>query len=118
DPGATLISHNFKRYGMMEGLNESFDGAIFIGYHAKAGSPSGLFAHTGSGVVADVRVNGRSLGEGGLNTLMAQWHGVPVVLVTGDDVAVAQVREVATGARAVTTKRAINQRAVELRPLG
>jgi D-amino peptidase len=49
--------------------------------------------------------------------LVAAWHGVPVVLVTGDDVAVKQVGEVATGARTVTVKRAINPRAVELRPL-
>lgn len=117
EPGARLISHSFKRHGMVEGLDESFDAAIFIGYHAKAGTPTGLFAHTGSGVVADVRVNGLSVGEGGLNTLAAQWFGVPVVLVTGDDVAVAQVGEMATGARRVVTKRAINQRAVELRPL-
>jgi D-amino peptidase len=116
DPGATLISHNFKRYGMMEGLDESFDAAIFIGYHAKAGTPGGLFAHTGSGVVGDVRVNGRSLGEGGLNTLVARWYGVPVVLVTGDDVAVKQVLETATGAQGVVVKRAINPRAAELRP--
>jgi D-amino peptidase len=118
DPGASLISHNFKRYGMMEGLDESFDAAIFIGYHAKAGTPGGLFAHTGSGVVADVRVNGRSLGEGGLNTLVAGWYGVPVVLVTGDDVAVGQVSETATGAKTVVVKRALNPRAAELRPLG
>jgi len=111
-----LISHSFKRSGMMEGLDESFDAAIFIGYHAKAGHPAGLFAHTGSGVVRDVRVNGRSLGEGGLNTLVAAWYGVPVVLVTGDDVAVKQVAEVATLAKTVAVKRAINPRAVELRP--
>lgn len=114
--GVRLISHSFKRSGMMEGLDESFDAAIFIGYHAQAGSPNGLFAHTGSGVVADVRVNGRSLGEGGLNTLVAGWYGVPVVLVTGDDVAVKQVGAVATDARAVVAKRAINSRAVDLRP--
>ena len=117
EPGASLVSHSFKRHGMVEGLDERFDAAIFIGYHAKAGDPIGVFAHTGSGVVADVRVNGRSVGEGGLNTLLAAWHGVPVVLVTGDDVAVAQVAEVATTAKTVVTKRAINQRAVELRPL-
>jgi D-amino peptidase len=117
DPAASLISHNFKRYGMVEGLDETFDAAIFIGYHAKAGSPTGLFAHTGSGVVADVRVNGRSVGEGGLNTLVAAWYGVPVVLVTGDDVAVKQVAEVATAAKTVAVKRAINARAAELKPL-
>jgi D-amino peptidase len=117
EPGARLISHSFKRSGMMEGLDETFDAVIFVGYHAQAGTPTGVFAHTGSGVVRDVRVNGRSLGEGGLNTLVAGWYGVPVVAVTGDDVAVKQVGAVAPGARSVVVKRAINQRAVELRPL-
>ncbi len=55
------------------------------------------------------------MGEGGLNTTVAAWYGVPVVLVTGDDVAVKQVAEIATGARTVAVKRAINPRAVELR---
>ncbi len=116
DPQVRLISHSFKKSGMMEGLDESFDAVIFIGYHAKAGHPSGVFAHTGSGVVRDVRVNGRSLGEGGLNTMVAAFYGVPVVLVTGDDVAVMQVAEIARDARTVAVKRAINPRAVELRP--
>lgn len=116
EPDVRLISHSFKRSGMMEGLDDSFDSVIFIGYHAKAGHPAGLFAHTGSGVVRDVRVNGTSMGEGGLNTTVAAWYGVPVVLVTGDDVAVKQVAEIATTAKTVAVKRAINPRAVELRP--
>lgn len=115
EPGVSLISHSFKRSGMMEGLDDSFDAVIFVGYHAKAGHPGGLFAHTGSGVVRDVRVNGVSMGEGGLNTTVAAWYGVPVVLVTGDDVAVKQVAEIATSAKTVAVKRAINPRAVELR---
>jgi D-amino peptidase len=115
DPDVRLISHSFKRSGMMEELDDSFDAVIFVGYHAKAGHPAGLFAHTGSGVVRDVRVNGTSMGEGGLNTTVAAWYGVPVVLVTGDDVAVKQVAEIATSARTVAVKRAINPRAVELR---
>lgn len=115
EAGVSLISHSFKRSGMMEGLDDSFDAAIFVGYHAKAGHPGGLFAHTGSGVVRDVRVNGASMGEGGLNTTVAAWYGVPVVLVTGDDVAVKEVAEIATSAKTVAVKRAINPRAVELR---
>ena len=105
---ATLISHSFKRHGMMEGLDDTFDAVVFVGYHAKAGHPGGLFAHTGSGVVRDVQINGTSVGEGGMNAMLAAWYGVPVVVVTGDDVAVAQVKEVATAARGVITKRAIN----------
>ena len=113
DPRARLISHSFKRHGMVEGLDETFDAVIFIGYHAKADSPRGLFAHTGSGVVKDVQVNGRSAGEGGLNTLMAHWYGVPVVMVSGDDVAVEQQKEWTPAIKGVVVKRAINMRAVE-----
>lgn len=117
DPRARLISHSFKRHGMMEGLDESFDAIVFVGYHAKAGAARGLFAHTGSGVVADLQVNGRSVGEGGMNAALAAWYGVPVVLVTGDDTAVEEVRESVPGIRGVVVKRAINTRAVELVPL-
>lgn len=117
DPRARLISHSFKRHGMMEGLDETFDAVIFVGYHAKASSPRGLFAHTGSGVLTDVQVNGVSVGEGGMNAILAQWFGVPVVVVTGDDVAIEQQRETAPDVRGVVVKRAINSRAVELRPL-
>jgi D-amino peptidase len=116
-PTARLISHSFKRHGMMEGLDETFDAAIFIGYHAKADAPRGLFAHTGTGVLRDLQINGRSVGEGGMNAALAAWYGVPVVLVTGDDAAVAEVKESVPGVRAVAVKRAINVRAVELRPL-
>jgi D-amino peptidase len=116
-PNARLISHSFKRHGMMEGLDETFDAVIFIGYHAKADAPRGLFAHTGTGVVRDLQINGRSVGEGGMNAALAAWYGVPVVLVTGDDTAVAEVKESVPGVRGVAVKRAINVRAVELRPL-
>lgn len=117
DPRARLISHSFKRHGMMEGLDESFDAVVFVGYHAKASSPRGIFAHTGSGVLTDVQVNGVSVGEGGMNAILAQWFGVPVVVVTGDDVAVEQQKETVPDVRGVVVKRAINSRAVELRPL-
>lgn len=117
DPRARLISHSFKRHGMMEGLDESFDAVIFVGYHARAGTPRGLFAHTGSGVVRDLQVNGKSVGEGGMNAILAQWYGVPVVMITGDDVAVEQQKETSPNVRGVVVKRAINSRAVELRPL-
>lgn len=117
DPRARLISHSFKRYGMMEGLDETFDAVIFVGYHAKAETPRGLFAHTGSGVLRDLTINGKSVGEGGMNAMLAAWYGVPVVMVTGDDVAVEQQKETVPGVRGVVVKRAINTRAVELRPL-
>jgi len=117
DPRAHLISHSFKRHGMMEGLDETFDAVLFVGYHAKAGAPRGLFAHTGSGVVADLQINGRSAGEGGMNALMAAWYGVPVVMVSGDDVAVAEIEASVPGIRGVIVKRALNVLALEQKPL-
>jgi D-amino peptidase len=117
DARARLISHSFKRHGMMEGLDESFDAIVFVGYHAKADAPRGLFAHTGSGVVRDLQINGRSVGEGGMNAALAAWYGVPVVAVSGDDVAVAEVKESVPTVRTAAVKRAINMRAVELKPL-
>jgi D-amino peptidase len=117
DPRVRLISHSFKRHGMMEGLDSTYDAVIFVGYHAKAGSPRGVFAHTGSGVLRDLQINGLSVGEGGMNAFMAKWYGVPVVMVTGDDVAIEEQRATVPGVRGVVVKRAINSRAVELRPL-
>jgi D-amino peptidase len=117
DSRARLISHSFKRHGMMEGLDESFDSVLFIGYHAKASAPRGLFAHTGSGVVRDLQLNGVSIGEGGMNAAMAAWYGVAVALVTGDDTAIDEVKAIAPGVRGVVVKRAINTRAVEMLPL-
>jgi D-amino peptidase len=117
DPRARLISHSFKRHGMMEGLDDTFQAVIFVGYHAKAQASRGVFAHTGSGVVRDLRINGVSVGEGGWNALLADWYGVPVVLVSGDDTAVEEVRGRVPAVRGVIVKRAINTRAVELKPL-
>ncbi|HLG16036.1 MAG TPA: M55 family metallopeptidase [Blastocatellia bacterium] len=106
-PPAELISSNVKPMGMMQGIDSTFDAVIFIGYHAKAGSPVGVLAHTGTGTIADVRVNGRSVGESGINTYAAGAVGVPVVMVTGDQEAVAQARELVPNIEGVQVKEAI-----------
>ena len=89
-----LISGNERPLGMVQGVDEPDVAAVFfVGYHARAGTPRAVLAHTWNGLVQDVRLNGRSTGEFGLNAWLAAHYGVPVSLVTGDDVAVAQVRE-------------------------
>jgi len=70
---------------MMLGIDESFDAVLFIGYHAKAGTEEGVLAHTSSGNVIDLSVNGVSLPEGGYNALIAGLYGVPVVFTAGDN---------------------------------
>lgn len=89
-----FITGSDKALGMMQGIDESGVGAVFyVGYHAKAGTPHAPLAHTWTGYVNDVRLAGRSTGEFGVNAAIAGHFGVPVTLVTGDDKAVAQVRD-------------------------
>jgi D-amino peptidase len=69
---------------MMEGIDGSFGAVIFVGYHAKAGTPNAILEHTSNGNVIDISINGVSLPEGGYNALVAGLHNVPVVFAAGD----------------------------------
>jgi len=84
NPRAQLISGSPKPLSMMQGIDSSFDAAFFIGYHAQAGTAYSTLDHTYSGIVYQVSLNGRPVGETGLNAALAGYFGVPVVLVTGD----------------------------------
>lgn len=87
DPRVTYIQGSIKPLGMVQGLDDTFDGAIFLGYHAMAGDPNGFLAHTGSGSVKGLWLNDVEVGEGGMNAAFAGSHGVPVILVAGDEAA-------------------------------
>lgn len=91
DPRCRFIAGSDKPLGMAQGVDLDDVGAIFFtGYHAKAGTPNGPLAHTWTGWLNDVRFDGRSVGEWGINAAVAGHFGAPVLLVTGDDQAVAQ----------------------------
>src|SRR5579875_2697858 len=92
DERATLITGTHKRLGMMEGIADGVDAVAFVGYHTGAGR-QGVLSHTYIGTtILDVRINGQQAGEGRMNALLAAEHGVPVVLVTGDDLTCADAR--------------------------
>jgi D-amino peptidase len=77
---------------MMEGIDASFDAAIFVGYHTGAGNIDGIVAHTiSSTAFSSVKINGIEMSEGGLNALIAGHFGVPVVMISGDAAAVREV---------------------------
>jgi D-amino peptidase len=93
-PSCRFVTGNDKPLSMMQGIDLDGIGCVFFtGYHAKAGTPGGPLAHTWSGWVNDVRFDGRSTGEFGINAAIAGAFGVPVTLVTGDEKAVAQTIE-------------------------
>jgi D-amino peptidase len=78
---------------MMEGIDASFDAVLFIGYHTSTTNPEGVRAHTMSSAnFADIRLNGVSVPEAGLNAAIAGHFGVPVALVTGDSAIVKEAR--------------------------
>lgn len=112
DRRAELLRGKPKPDGMMAGLADSVDAVLFVGYHGKAGTPLSVLPHTiNSRVIADVRYDGRSLGELGLNTALAAHRNVPAVLVSGDDTVAAEAADVAPGMHAVAVKRALGARA-------
>lgn len=101
---------------MMEGIDESFDAVVFIGYHAKAGTPNALLEHTSSGNVTDISVNGVSLPEAGYNGLIAGSFDVPVVFVAGDQAICDQARSLFGEVETVAVKEGIGGAALNLHP--
>jgi D-amino peptidase len=105
DPRVMYTQGAVKPYGMVEGLDSTFDAAIFIGYHARAGTPNGFLAHTGTGSVKGLWLNDIEAGEGELNAAFAGALGVPVILAAGDSAFVEQFSR-SVRAEMVTTKHA------------
>lgn len=94
DPRAQLITGSPKPLSMMEGISEEFDGVIFIGYHPRAGTTSGIYDHTYSGrTISSVYINGKLVGECGINSGVAGYFNVPILAITGDDKVALQAKE-------------------------
>jgi D-amino peptidase len=91
---------------MMAGIDETFDAAVFIGYHASTHNPEGVRAHTfSSATLTRVALNGAEVSEGAWNAATAGSVGVPVVMMSGDDAAIAELRAAIGPVEAVETKK-------------
>lgn len=113
DPRVEYIQSNIKPLGMVQGLDGTFDGVFFIGYHAMAGTENGFLAHTGSGNVKGLWINGVEVGEAGLNAHYAGSIGVPVLLASGDKTFAEEIKKLIP-VRVVVTKEAIGASAAKL----
>lgn len=116
-PAARLITGD-KPYSMTQGVggpgDEAFDAAIFIGYHAGAGHPTGVIGHTySSRAIAGVRIGGVAQNEAGINALRLGHFGVPVVLVSGDDGLAGEIEQLLPWAERVIVKRALGAHLAE-----
>lgn len=111
---ARYLSGRLKPRYMMQGLDESFDAAFFVGYHGSMSANGSVLSHTYfPAAIAEVSLNGVAVGESGINALVALGYGVPVVLVTGDETTAAELAAVCPGARAAVVKRSVTRFAAD-----
>ena len=95
--------------GKIEGIDRSFDGVIFTGYHTSTDNLKGVRAHTFSSArITSVKVNGKVMSEGSWNAAIAGEFGVPVIVVAGDDAAVDEVISLIGNAEGAVVKESIS----------
>ena len=109
-PRDVRIIRSWPRHGgMMAGLDSSFNAAIMIGYHASASSGAGVRAHTiSSATFTRIAINGQDVSEGALGAAQAGAFGVPVIFMSGDNVATAELRDRIGDIVTVETKKALS----------
>jgi len=112
DPRAVLLQGQ-KPWSMVAGAgpDRGFEVALFVGYHTRAGHPTGTIAHTYSGAPTLTTLQGRPVGEAGINALALGAWGVPVGLVCGDDELAAETEAWFPWAERVVVKSAVSRRA-------
>jgi D-amino peptidase len=100
---------------MMEGIDETYDAVIFVGYHAREGTPDAVLKHTMTGTI-DVFINGKNMPEAGINGAIAGYFNVPVVMAAGDLAFVKQAQELFPGVKCAAVKEGIGKAAKMLHP--
>jgi D-amino peptidase len=90
----TIVRSWPRPLGMMQGIDSTFDAVLFVGYHAATTNPAGVRAHTlSSAHYAAVKLNGTAVPEAGISAAIAGHYGVPVVMISGDNVAVSEAQQ-------------------------
>jgi len=117
DPRATFLSGTPKPLNHMAGIDSTFNAAMFLGYHSKAGTKNGVMAHTYSADIFSLRFNGVEVGEIGTDAAIAGHFGVPVVMVSGDRAACEEARELLGEIETVVVKKGISRYAARCVPV-
>jgi D-amino peptidase len=113
---ARLLTGRHKPLSMMQGIDSDVDGVVFLGYHTGAGSP-GVLAHTYlENSITGVWLDGVHASEGRLNAALAAEYGVPVLMVTGDDLTCVDASDYAPSAGLVAVKQCVSRYAAVCLP--
>ncbi|MFT5145182.1 MAG: D-amino peptidase [Rhodothermales bacterium] len=107
-PEDVLVVRSWPRpLAMMDGIDESFDGAIFLGYHTSTHNMDGVRAHTMSSAnLTRVSLNGMPVSEAVWNAAIAGHFDVPIIMITGDNAIVAEARETLPDIEGAVVKQA------------
>ena len=117
DPGVGFLSGQPKPMNHMGGVDSSFDLALFVGYHSRAGTLHGVMAHTYAGSIFSLSFNGVEMGEIGTDAALCGFHGVPVGLVAGDRAACDEARALLGNVRVAAVKEGVSRSAARCLPL-
>lgn len=110
DTRARTIKGFHKSMCMVQGLDPSYDGAVFVGYHSCAGTEGGVLNHTLLGKeIQNIYLNGEPTGETRLNAAYAGHFGIPVLLVAGDTAVCEEARRVLGDVETVAVKDGIDK---------
>lgn len=102
---------------MMAGIDESFDAAIFIGYHSGAGENENPLAHTMNRDNNYVKINGKRIAEFDLNAYVAAYYGVPVTFVSGDEALCEHAKALVPEIETTGVKYGVGNAAVSISPV-
>lgn len=116
DSRARLISGSNRVMCQLEGLDESFEGIMFVGHHGReGGSDHAVINHTLAGIcVNKMSINGTVVGETEMNSYVAGYYGVPPLFASGDDAYINEIQKLIPGIETAITKRGIDRYAAEL----
>ena len=103
-------------FSMMDCIDSSFDAALFVGYHSRAGSPGAPLAHTLTTALSEIRLNSTPVSEFILNTMTAAYVNVPVVFVAGDELLCQEVHSYQAEIKTVATQRGLGKATISSHP--
>ena len=117
DSRAKLNTGSPSPFSMMQGIDQSVDGVIFVGYHARQGSRMAVLDHTWSSTcIANVWLNEVLAGEYTMNAALAGHYGLPILMATGDQTVCKQMIEQFGALETVVVKQGTGRYSAECLP--
>ena len=108
-PKAKLVKGMSASKMTMDGLDNTFDAVMCIGFHARSGDSCGVWSHTWIEAFLDVKINGILMSEARIGALIAGYYDVPVVMLSGDDVICREIQEWFPGVETAIVKFGVNR---------